>query len=91
MPGRKDDPVRLTLFFRSANLACSWVRIMKTTVSKPTSPVIVPIKGKDLQKDYALTPAEAKKAVTKLSRLHARRKKEGKVTRIKGRFSPSFF
>ncbi len=64
---------------------------MKTSATKPTSPVIVPIKGKDLQKDYALTPAEAKKVVTKLSGLHAKRKKDGKVVRIKGRFSPNLF
>jgi hypothetical protein len=63
---------------------------MKTAPPKHTSPVIVPIKGKDIQKDYALTPAEAKKAVTKLSGLHAKRKAQGKVTRVKGRFSPSF-
>ena len=59
--------------------------------TKPTSPVIVPIQAKDLQKDYALTPAEAKKAVTKLSSLHAKRKAEGKVTRVKGRFTSSAF
>jgi len=64
---------------------------MKTVAPKHTSPVIVPIKGKDMQKDYALTPAEAKKAMTKLSGLHAKRKAEGKVTRVKGRISPSFF
>ncbi len=64
---------------------------MKASTSKRTSPVIVPIQGKDLQKDYALTPAEAKKAVTRLSGLHARRKAEGKVTRVKGRFSLNFF
>ncbi len=64
---------------------------MKTSPTKPTSPVIVPVKSKDLQKDYALTPAEAKKVVTKLSGLHAKRKKAGKVVRVKGRFSPSFF
>jgi hypothetical protein len=64
---------------------------MKTATRKHTSPVIVPIQGKDIQKDYALTPAEAKKAMTKLSGLHAKRKAEGKVTRIKGRFSPSLF
>jgi hypothetical protein len=64
---------------------------MKTAAPKHTSPVIVPIKGKDLQKDYALTPAEAKKAVTKLSGLHAKRKAQGKITRVKGRFSPGFF
>ncbi len=64
---------------------------MKTATSKHTSPVIVPIKGKDIQKDYALTPAEAKKPVTKLSSLHAKRKRQGKITRIKGRFSPSVF
>ena len=64
---------------------------MKSATPKPTSPVIVPIKGKDIQKDYALTPAEAKKVVTKLSGLHAKRKAEDKVTRVKGRFSPSFF
>jgi hypothetical protein len=64
---------------------------MKTATPKRTSPVIVPIKGKDIQKDYALTPAEAKKVMTKLSGLHAKRKAQGKVTRVKGRFSPSFF
>jgi hypothetical protein len=47
--------------------------VMKATKIKPTSPVIVPIKGKDLQKDYALTPVEGKKVVTKLSGLHAKR------------------
>jgi hypothetical protein len=66
-------------------------RIMKTAASKHTSPVIVPLHGKDMQKDYALTPAEAKKVMTKLSSLHAKRKAEGKVTRVKGRFSPGFF
>jgi hypothetical protein len=64
---------------------------MKTAASKKTSPVIVPLKTKDLQKDYALTPTEAKKALTKLSGLHAKRKAAGKVTRIKGRFSPGLF
>jgi hypothetical protein len=64
---------------------------MKTATPKHISPVIVPIKGKDIQKDYALTPAEAKKVMTKLSGLHAKRKAQGKVTRVKGRFSPSFF
>ncbi len=64
---------------------------MKTTKTKPTSPVIVPIKGKDLQNDYALTPVEAKKAVNKLSGLHAKRRAEGKITRVKGRFSPGYF
>ena len=64
---------------------------MKTTTLKRTSPVIVPIQGKDIQKDYALTPSEAKKVMTKLSGLHARRKAEGKVTRVKGQFSPGFF
>ena len=64
---------------------------MKTASPKHTAPVIVPIKGKDIQKDYALTPAEAKKAVTKLSGLHAKRKAQGKVTRVKGRFSPGAF
>jgi hypothetical protein len=64
---------------------------MKTPTSKHTSPVIVPFHGKDIQKNYALTPAEAKKAVTKLSRLHAKRKAAEKVTRVKGRFSPGFF
>jgi hypothetical protein len=63
---------------------------MKAAI-KHTSPVIVPIKGKDIQKDYSLTPAEAKKAMAKLSRLHAKRKTAGKVTRVKGRFSPGFF
>jgi hypothetical protein len=67
------------------------VCIMKTSPSKHTSPVIVPIQSKDLQKDYALTPAEAKKALTKLSGLHGKRMAAGKVTRVKGRFSPSFF
>jgi hypothetical protein len=64
---------------------------MKASASKRTSPVIVPIQSKDMQKDYALKPAEAKKAIAKLSRLHAKRKAAGKVTRIKGRFSPIFF
>ena len=64
---------------------------MKRTAAKPTSPVIVPLKDKDIQKDYALTPLEAKKVITKFSGLHAKRKLEGKVTRVKGRFSPSFF
>ncbi len=59
--------------------------------SKATSPVIVPIQAKDLQKDYALTPAQAKKAVRKLSGLHAKRKAAGKITRVKGRFSPGTF
>jgi hypothetical protein len=63
---------------------------MKTN-PKHTSPVIVPIQAKDLQKDYALTPAQAKKAVTKLSGLHAKRKAAGKITRVKGRFSPGVF
>lgn len=64
---------------------------MKTAASKKTSPVIVPLKNKDLQKDYSLTPIEAKRAVTKLSGLHAKCKAVGKVTRIKGRFSPGMF
>ena len=72
-------------------LKSSIVQIMKTATPKRTSPVIVPIQGKDLQKDYALSPGEAKKVVTKLSGLHAKRKAEGKVARVKGRFSPSFF
>ena len=62
---------------------------MKMASPKHTSPVIAPIKGKDIQKDYALTPAEAKKAMTKLSGLHAKRKAEGKIIRFKGRFGPS--
>ncbi len=64
---------------------------MKTSATKPTSPVIVLMKEKDLQKAYAPTPIEAKKAVTKLSRLQAKRKKAGKIVRVKGRFSPSMF
>lgn len=64
---------------------------MKMAPPKHTSPVIVPMKSKDLRKDYALTPVEAKKALAKLSGLHAKRKAQGKVTRVKGRFSPSFF
>jgi len=61
---------------------------MKAVTPKHTSPVIVPIKGKDLQKDYKLSPTKAKNAVTKLSRLHAKRKAAGKITRVKGRFDP---
>jgi hypothetical protein len=64
---------------------------MKTAIPKRTSPVIVPMKGKDMQKDYALTPTEAKKVMTKLSGLHAKRKAESKVIRVKGRFSSNFF
>jgi hypothetical protein len=64
---------------------------MKSSAPKHTSPVIVPLQGKDMRKDYALTPVEAKKAMTKLSGLHAKRRAEGKVIRVKGRFSPSFF
>jgi hypothetical protein len=64
---------------------------MKISASKHASPIIIPIDGKNMQKDYALTPTEAKKAVTKLSGLHAERMAQGTVTRIKGRFSPSFF
>jgi len=56
------------------------------TVATRTSPVIVPIKSSDLQKEYSLTPIEAKNAVKKMSGLHARRKTAGKITRIKGRF-----
>ena len=67
------------------------VHIVKTTTLKRTSPVIVPIQGKDMQKDYALTPSEAKKVMTKLSGLHARLKAEGNITRVKGRFSPGLF
>ena len=65
--------------------------MMKAAGPKHTSPVIVPIQGKDIQKDYALSPAEAKKAVARLTGLHAERKAAGKVTRVKGRFRPSFF
>jgi hypothetical protein len=64
---------------------------MKRSPNKPTSPVIVPLEAKGLKKDYALTPAQTKKALTELGRLHAKRKATGKVTRIKGRFSPSYF
>jgi hypothetical protein len=56
------------------------------TVATRTSPVIVPIKSGDLQKEYDLTPIEAKNAVKKMSGLHARHKTAGKITRIKGRF-----
>lgn len=64
---------------------------MKKATTKPTSPVIVPIEAKGLQKDYALTPAQTRKALGKLEGLHARRKARGKVTRVKGRFSPGYF
>jgi hypothetical protein len=56
------------------------------TVATRTSPVIVPIKKSDLQKEYGLTPIEAKNAVKKMSGLHATRKAAGKIARIKGRF-----
>jgi len=78
----------LTVIVPDANLSGN---TMKAVAAKRTSPVIVPIQSKDLQKDYALTPAEAKKAISKLSGLHGKRKAAGKVTRVKGRFSPSFF
>ena len=64
---------------------------MKASATKRTSPVIVPIQSKDLQKDYSLGAPEAKKAVAKLSNLHAKRKGAGKITRVKGPFSPNFF
>jgi hypothetical protein len=56
------------------------------TVATRTSPVIVPIKKSDLQKEYGLTPLEAKNAVKKMSGLHARRKVADKITRMRGRF-----
>ena len=65
--------------------------VVKTSSAKRTSPAIVPIQSKDLQKDYALTPSEAKKAISKLSVLHAKREAADKVTRVKGRFGPRFF
>ena len=64
---------------------------VKKTATKHTSPVIVPIEGKGLRKDYALTPAQSRKALTKLAGLHRKRKAQGKITRVKGRFSPGYF
>ncbi len=64
---------------------------MKKTATKHTRPVIVPIDAKGMKKDYALTPGQTRKAMTKLSRLHADRKALGKVTRVKGKFSPGYF
>ena len=61
---------------------------MKSAATR-TSPVIVPLKGGDLRKEYGLTPIEAKNAMKKLSGLHARRKAAGKITRLKGRFDES--
>ena len=63
----------------------------KKSSNKPTSPVIVPIEAKGLKKDYALTPAQTKKTLTKLSRLYTKRKTLGKITRVKGKFSPGYF
>ena len=60
------------------------------TVAARTSPVIVPIKNGDLQKEYGLTPSEARNAVKKMSGLHARRKAAGKIARIKGRVDEKF-
>jgi hypothetical protein len=64
---------------------------MKKIATKATSPVIVPVESKGLQKDYAMTPAQTRKALDKLGDLHARRKKQGKVRSIRGRFSPDYF
>jgi hypothetical protein len=64
---------------------------MKKASFNPTTPVIVPIEAKGLKKDYALTPGQSRKTLTKLSRLHAERKALGKITRVKGKFSPGYF
>jgi hypothetical protein len=64
---------------------------MKKSVPKLTPPVIVPIEAKGLKKDYALTPGQTRKALAKLTGLHAKRKALGKITRVKGKFSPGYF
>ncbi len=64
---------------------------MKASATKRASPVIVPIRSKEIQKEYAMPPAEAKRAISKISGLYTERKAAGKVTRLKGRFSQGFF
>jgi hypothetical protein len=61
------------------------------TIMKKTPPLIVPIEAKGLKKEYDLTPPQSRKVLTKLSRLHPKRKADGKVARVKGKFSPSYF
>jgi hypothetical protein len=72
-------------------LRSAYSTVKKASATERTSPVIVPVHSKVLQKDYALKPTKAKKAISKLSRLHAKRKAAGKVARVNGPFNPRFF
>ena len=58
---------------------------------KPIVEKVVPMDESHLQKEYGLTPAQAKKAMEKMKALYAESKAKGQVIQVQGAFDESYF